>query len=294
MLELYDINHFLYKTIIHKINNTSKFILLQSNKDVIMIFNTLTLEETYDGIYDGNKKYISQDQLMKLSFIEPLNNKIIITKLREVYDLDSLKLYPYFDQIETINNYMIDVDDELNSQTLPNHLKELFLNKYYKDLTDFPKSLRLLSIDQNKNHIIDNLPNTLNEICLPEDYDRPLPKLPNGLKKLEIFGIFNQPLGKLPSGLKELNLSEKFNYPLDNLPKNLKIFSIESKGQFSHPLQNLPNSIESIVLNENYTQNITFPKSLKKLFYDGGSGCDFRNQLPNCEIFDYFFGIKIQ
>lgn len=72
------------------------------------------------------------------------------------------------------------------------------------------------------------------------------------LELIEFGARFNKPLDNLPATLQRLILSFNFNQPLDNLPLNLIYLSLKNCSKFNNNLDFLPDSLEILILPENY------------------------------------------
>lgn len=157
------------------------------------------------------------------------------------------------------------------------HTLKLSWTRSIKTTSDFPNSLRKLTIKNN-------------------EFNNPLNFLPNELKCLTIkSSIFNQPLNDLPP-LHTLKIqSDIFNQPIDNLPNTLhtlkiKNFIFDDKKErsrihkldksdnrdindegFNQSISNLPPNLHTLVIaSDIFNHHLdNLPQSLNELFFSG-------------------------
>jgi len=200
-------------------------------------------------------------------------------------------------------------DSEPNN--LPPNLKKLYLGYYYnqqlhylpvtleylcighgysQDLLHLPKSLKILELHANRVKNIDlDLPNLL---ILSLKY-----LIGNDTLYENIMNIYNQ-LYKVQNTLRELYLPYNFKENLDiianftflevlsykhctkieQFPPNLKVLELIC---YNYPLDNLPNTIETLILGNNFNQDLNIlPKKLKVLNMGENIDCNLFVDYP--------------
>lgn len=178
---------------------------------------------------------------------------------------------------------------------LPDTIKKLAYQNIYSPMPNVPKELTRLTISSPMS--LDDLPNTLTHITISEDFNQPIDNLPNSLRTLWIFSSrFNQPINKLPASLRNLYLSN-CNYLITALPKNLHtlslggyclpgnfpphLCSLNVGNDFNQRVDNLPKTLTSLKFGFSFNQPVNnLPPNLWKLKF----GCNFDHpvdDLPN-------------
>lgn len=171
----------------------------------------------------------------------PIEN-IFITDVRKT----NLLLEIFMDKND-LDNFIIDVKNNLNLSIGPFPGNKLFLEIHYTKLKSFP---------QNTIQIKFNLNEAMN-LFLSEI----IKNLPSKLKILELYNSNPCDISNLPNDLVELVLHTYGIYNLDNLPPNLKkikiYFNHYGRNYCLEDFINLPNRLEEIVF---YTHSYVYEK----------------------------------
>jgi hypothetical protein len=88
--------------------------------------------------------------------------------------------------------------------------------------------------NDNKQYLVDNLPNGIEELELSDIKNLELNNLPSGIKKI-VFNnchYFNKELNCLPKSIEYLKLNECYNKKISNIPTNLKTLECSKNYKF--------------------------------------------------------------
>ena len=83
-------------------------------------------------------------------------------------------------------------------------------------------NIKYLSICNNQQHIINNLPNTLEELILKRGFNLALDNLPNSIKIIELHEHYDKPFNCFPLNLKTIRVHPNYKF-IDNLPNSVSI-----------------------------------------------------------------------
>lgn len=171
----------------------------------------------------------------------------------------------------TEDDTIIDLDlcgTDYDKLTFPNWIKEISIVDYQYKLDNLPEKLEYLSIINNHNNLLDELPNNLKTLTIGtiggNNGSIPnLDKLPDNLEKLTIHRKIEQKLSKLPKNLKELVITESHKHKLENLPENLsKLFICYP---YHYDLDSLPKNLKELYIKKDYQLSLDNLPNLKKL-----------------------------
>lgn len=199
-----------------------------------------------------------------------INNTIFKIKCGD-YNL----LYPHDISININDNCIDIIPNTINNI----HFKQESNIKKYKSMNNLPKETKTLiiktSIIDEYDKLIDNLPISLLHLKL-NNYDKTINNLPLNLLKLEILYNFSKKINKIPNSILHLTLSDIFDNSINNLPtrliklefhKQIDPFVVFYIGYNNMNFDFLPESLEILVLPENYSKQINdLPSSIKTIY----------------------------
>lgn len=125
---------------------------------------------------------------------------------------------------------------------LPLNLTHLTFGDEFNQLLNLP-NIKYLSINDNFQNIVDNLPNSLEELCLASYFNSPLYNLPSGLKKLvfdnytEYDEVYDHELNLLSNSLEYLALPNTYDKKILNFPPNLHLIKCSKNYVYKVELQ---------------------------------------------------------
>jgi hypothetical protein len=209
---------------------------------------------------------------------EIINNKIYIHRYCPTHSINSIIGKQNINSI-VFKNMVSCVDNLL--QNIPSKIEELYFcgDTFFKYKLVFPQYTKILILNINYPHPIDNLPQNLETFIF---------------KNNDVFSPWNKNINDLPLSLRTLVFDVRgYKHSFDLLPPNLENFLllIDNDGRFGNydftKLSNLPSSIKLFGLNCDYCHDICdctqfkyFPPRLEKFvtnFY-----CNFCwNTLPH-------------
>lgn len=160
--------------------------------------------------------------------------------------------------------------------------------------------LTRLSLGNQFNHPLGELPLGLKRVTLGNQFNQPLDllplgqthQLPLGLTHLTLGHNFNQTLDSLPPSLTHLSLNVRFNQRLDHLPPRLCQLTFHYHSCFNHRLDRLPSSLTHLKLGCHFQQPLeALPVSLRHLEVNGEKYDQPLEHLPaSLESFRMFDG----
>lgn len=157
---------------------------------------------------------------------------------------------------------------------LPKHLQVLKVTNADLSPEQIPKSVRVLKVPGDDQHLLDNLPEGLEELDGTELYDTNLMNLPKRLKRLRLMS-YNPELIKFPESLEQLTVQSFRDRPATNLPQGLRVLEI---SDYHKPKMELPKGLQILALPYNYKHPIDMvPPNLSLVML----GCGFMED-PAC------------
>ena len=103
------------------------------------------------------------------------------------------------------------------------------------------------------------------------------------IKKLEFSNVFDESVDGIiiPSHIETVKFGYWFDYPIDDIEWPTSLIHLEFVGCFDKSIDNIPDSIETLILNDNFNQVINkLPSSLKKLSIGKMYGKHLENIFP--------------
>jgi hypothetical protein len=114
-------------------------------------------------------------------------------------------------------------------------LVNLTLGYNFNQQINIPSSIKYLILEyDNKQYIVDNLPNGIEELEFVQIENLELSNLSSGIKKI-IFNKsfdYNNDLNCLPKSVQYIKLPEFYNKKISNIPKNLKTLKCNKEYKF--------------------------------------------------------------
>jgi len=215
--------------------------------------------------------YSLPDNVTHINFGEFFNQSIDISNLPK--NLIHLNFLGYF------NSFNQKVDN------LPNSITHLTFGWHFNQKVDnLPSNITHLEFGYYFNQPVDFLPGSLKELILSRDFNQPVDNLPNNITHLTFGRNFNQSINNLPTSLTHLIFEEQytenttistFNQSIEGLSRLTNLKYLKFGYHFSQticcPIDGhcyLPDSVEELYFaNESKNKITSFPKSLKKLYF---------------------------
>lgn len=141
-----------------------------------------------------------------------------------------------------------------------NHDKIIFNYQITNKLIGLPKHIKSVTL-YYYNFPLDNLHNGLIELKLFNFYNFPLDNLPSGAEAPDVK--LGATARNLPSTLKKIKIPYTYKYSLDFLPDGLD--SLDLANYYNLSLENLPSSINEIIINYNWSDNLDMSKNIKSI-----------------------------
>lgn len=250
--------------------------------------------EEFDEREDGGRyNHTLKNKLPKtLKYLE-INSKTYDKSLDDLlYGLDHLetlvlncpkiKWSNMLQQKTTIKNLVCTITQSFDTTFLPNSLEELSLKgKYQKELSYWPQSLKILSLEYGICSSISNLPNSLEELLVRTNNDFNLDMFPSNLKKLNILhtNINENCTLVLPNSLEYAIFYTRFYDKKFNIPPAMKYMFIGDNNYIF--LHELALEYPTIV---NFTQQLPEKLTSDEIKY-GKSVANVLNYVSVCTIF---------
>jgi hypothetical protein len=115
------------------------------------------------------------------------------------------------------------------------NLTHLIIGVNFNQQINIPIGIKYLKLtNDNKQYIVDNLPNGIEELVLFHIKNLELSNLPSGIKKI-VFNEnsdFNKNLNCLPKSIEYLKLNKNYNKKISNIPANLKTLECSKNYKF--------------------------------------------------------------
>lgn len=187
-------------------------------------------------------------------------------------------------------------------ENLPSGLKYLRLTlSYTRQLIDLPRTLEVIDLSNTEyRHPINNFPmENLRELYLSEYFNHPIDVLQNAtkLKKLHLGGRFSGSIDTLPVSIEELRIQggpsfhERndgndigFNRSVDHLKNCTNLRVLELGDVFNSPIDNLPESLEKLVLGDQFWQEFPPLPNLKSLHLRSRNPLEYETMPRNLKI----------
>jgi hypothetical protein len=118
---------------------------------------------------------------------------------------------------------------------LPNNLTHLTLSVYFNQQIDIPTSIKYLVLHgDNKQYIVDNLPNGIEELIFDYIKNLELSNLPSQIKKIVFndYYKYNKKLNCLPISIEYIRLNIYYKKKISNIPLNLKTLECYKNYKF--------------------------------------------------------------
>ena len=111
-------------------------------------------------------------------------------------------------------------------------LQGLTLGYSFSQPLDIPPNIKILKLDCNNIHIINNLPNGVEELVLLYYFNLELNDLPNSIKiiSFDSDSSYDKELNNLPKSLEKLYLPEKYDKEIKNINPSCQIIHHGNKN----------------------------------------------------------------
>ena len=111
-------------------------------------------------------------------------------------------------------------------------LQQLTFGHQFTQQLDIPSNIKILKLNCNNVHIINNLPNGVEELVLGYNFNLDLNDLPNSIKIISFDpnSFYYKELNNLPKSLEKLYLPEKYDKEIKNINSNCQIIYQSNKN----------------------------------------------------------------